>query len=128
MLNCSSQEQAGYLVKRERERLETELDNFFVIERDGSLIGCAALYPLNETVAEVAGGQYIPITMAIWVIIGCNVWNATLLTRHLVWPLTTVAAYWFQEQGFMPAQVSDLPDARQALYNYQRLKSTINRG
>ena len=27
-------EEAGYLVKRERERLENEVDNFYVIERD----------------------------------------------------------------------------------------------
>ena len=116
-------EQAGYLVKRERERLETELDNFFVIERDGSLIGCAALYPLNETVAEVACVAIHPDYQ------GGDLGDNLLqrLERHArsqgisrLAVLTTVAAHWFQEQGFMPAQVSDLPDARQALYNYQR--------
>ncbi len=34
--------------------------------------------------------------------------------------LTTRTAHWFLEQGFAPASVDDLPDARQALYNYQR--------
>ena len=34
--------------------------------------------------------------------------------------LTTRTAHWFLEQGFAPACVDDLPDARQALYNYQR--------
>ncbi|MBA4069872.1 MAG: amino-acid N-acetyltransferase, partial [Acinetobacter sp.] len=34
--------------------------------------------------------------------------------------LTTRTAHWFLEQGFEPASVDDLPDARQAFYNYQR--------
>ena len=34
--------------------------------------------------------------------------------------LTTRTAHWFLEQGFSPASVDELPDARQALYNYQR--------
>lgn len=34
--------------------------------------------------------------------------------------LTTRTAHWFVEHGFEPASVDDLPNARQALYNYQR--------
>jgi amino-acid N-acetyltransferase len=34
--------------------------------------------------------------------------------------LTTRTAHWFIEQGFEPASVNTLPDARQAMYNYQR--------
>ena len=47
-------EQAGILVRRSREVLETEIDQFTLIERDGMLIGCAALYPLDEQSAELA--------------------------------------------------------------------------
>ena len=35
----------GTLVKRSRELLERELGNFQVVEHDGVLLGCAALYP-----------------------------------------------------------------------------------
>src|SRR6185295_15318265 len=35
----------GTLVKRSRELLESEIGNFFVVEHDGVIVGCAALYP-----------------------------------------------------------------------------------
>ncbi|MCB1809269.1 MAG: amino-acid N-acetyltransferase, partial [Candidatus Competibacteraceae bacterium] len=41
-------EDAGILVRRSRERLEMEIDRFVVLERDNSIIGCAALYPFAE--------------------------------------------------------------------------------
>ena len=34
--------------------------------------------------------------------------------------LTTQTAHWFLEHGFKPAEISDLPVAKQELYNYQR--------
>ena len=43
-------EAQGKLVKRSRERLELEIHNFTVIERDGHIIGCAALYPDRKSV------------------------------------------------------------------------------
>ena len=121
-------EEAGYLVKRERERLENEVDNFYVIERDSSLIGCAALYPLSSDSAEIACVAVHPDYQGGD--LGDN------LLRHLerqarsqglkqLAVLTTVAEHWFQEQGFTPAQVSDLPDSRQALYNYQRASKVL---
>ncbi len=41
-------EEAGVLVRRSREYIETEIGQFIVIERDGAIIGCAALYPFTE--------------------------------------------------------------------------------
>ncbi|HEX9803891.1 MAG TPA: amino-acid N-acetyltransferase, partial [Gammaproteobacteria bacterium] len=41
-------EQEGVLVRRERERLEMEIDYFTVVERDCTIIACAALYPFSE--------------------------------------------------------------------------------
>ncbi|EGG98657.1 N-acetylglutamate synthase [gamma proteobacterium IMCC2047] len=40
-----TQEEKGVLVRRSRERLESEIEQFTVIERDDTIIGCAALYP-----------------------------------------------------------------------------------
>ena len=34
--------------------------------------------------------------------------------------LTTQTAHWFRERGFEPARLTDLPMAKQVLYNYQR--------
>jgi amino-acid N-acetyltransferase len=38
----------GTLVKRSRELLEAEIGNFLVVEHDGVIVGCAALYPFKE--------------------------------------------------------------------------------
>ena len=42
----------GSLVKRGRELLEMEIDRFSVIEHDGLIVGCAALYPYPQAKAR----------------------------------------------------------------------------
>src|SRR4029078_11267404 len=39
-------EEQGVLVRRSRERLESEIERFIVAEYDNHIIGCAALYPV----------------------------------------------------------------------------------
>jgi len=39
-------EAEGTLVKRSRELLEAEIGNFLVVDHDGTIVGCAALYPI----------------------------------------------------------------------------------
>jgi len=41
-------EEDGTLVRRGRELLEREITRFSVIEHDGVIVGCAALYPFNS--------------------------------------------------------------------------------
>ena len=48
-------EAEGILVRRPRELLEMEIGRFSVLEYDGAIIGCAALYPFpDENTAELA--------------------------------------------------------------------------
>ena len=47
-------EEQGVLVRHSQERLEQEIEFYNVIERDGTILGCAALYPLDAQSAEVA--------------------------------------------------------------------------
>ena len=48
-------EEQGVLVRRSREQLEQEIGKFTIIEKDGLIIGCAALYPYpEERKAEMA--------------------------------------------------------------------------
>ena len=53
-------ENEGVLVRRGRERIEMEIDHFYVIEHDNRTIGCAAIYPFvdaekpNNSMAEFA--------------------------------------------------------------------------
>ena len=117
-------EEDGVLVRRSRERLETEIGYFTVMERDGSVIACGALYPYTtESVGELACFVVHPDYR--------NTGRGeALLTKieqgakkqkiRRLFVLTTHTAHWFQERGFKAADIKDLPVARQALYNYQR--------
>src|SRR5690606_34695865 len=50
-------EEEGILVYRSRERLESEIGRFAVIERDGMILACAALYPIPTTGNELRSAE-----------------------------------------------------------------------
>lgn len=117
-------EAQGMLVKRSRELLETEISQFTVIERDGMVIACAALYPYpEESMAEIAcvathsdyrgqdRGERLLEALEI---------QARKQQIKEVFVLTTQTAHWFQEQGFELADRAELPEKKQLLYNLQR--------
>ena len=116
-------EEAGVLVRRSRELLETELHRFYVIERDGLITACAALYPYSDTDAELACVAVHPDYRG-------SHRGARLLQQieaeaqkrryQQLFVLTTQAAHWFIEHGFAEGSVAQLPAERQRLYNYQR--------
>ncbi|MFZ5723690.1 MAG: amino-acid N-acetyltransferase [Pseudomonadota bacterium] len=116
-------EEAGVLVKRAREQLETEIRFFHVIERDGSIIGCAALYPLADRAGELAcvavHADYQRAGRAAWLLEEIEKRARTQgMTR--LYTLTTQTAHFFQEQGFAASAPGDLPEPKKSLYNLQR--------
>jgi len=124
-------EEKGVLVRRSRERLESEIERFTVIERDDSIIGCAALYPFeDEQSAELACVVVHPDYQQ------ANRGEQLLeqvieqarqqgLKRLLV--LTTQTAHWFIERGFVKTSVDSLPESKRSLYNWQRNSSVFER-
>ncbi len=116
-------EEKGVLIKRSREQLELEIDQFSVIERDGKIIGCAALYPVNKEIGELAclaihpeytgGGRGDKLLKQI-----SKVAKEKQLNQLLV--LTTQSVDWFKERGFGLGEIGDLPEQKKALYNFQR--------
>ena len=46
--------------------------------------------------------------------------RARRLRLQSLYVLTTRTAHWFLERGFRTATIADLPQQKQALYNYQR--------
>ncbi|MCW8917415.1 MAG: amino-acid N-acetyltransferase [Gammaproteobacteria bacterium] len=117
-------ENEGVLVRRSRERLETEIDHFTVVERDGTIIGCAALYPFTEegfgelaclAVRDEYRKEGRGDTLLDYITLQAR-------ARHInrLFVLTTRTAHWFQERGFEAAPIDELPVARQQLYNLQR--------
>jgi amino-acid N-acetyltransferase len=117
-------EAAGVLLKRSRELLETEIGRFRILERDGRIIACAALYPFPEQqCAELAcivsHPDYRGEQRAQQLL---KELEGEALAQGLteVFVLTTQTAHWFMEQGFEAAALESLPPRRQALYNLQR--------
>lgn len=122
-------EAEGVLVRRPRELLEREIDRFVVAEHDGAVIGCAALYPFpNAASGELACLAVHPdfqrdgYGAAIAAEIEQRA-QAAGLKRLFV--LTTKSAHWFVERGYVKASIDDLPDEKQALYNYQRKSEVL---
>jgi amino-acid N-acetyltransferase len=123
-------EEQGVLVRRSRERLESEIERFVVAEYDNHIIGCAGLYAFpEERVGELAALAVHPDfrregygEALLKEIEG----RARKLRLTSLFVLTTKTAHWFLERGFRTGTIAELPQQKQALYNYQR-KSLVYR-
>ncbi len=101
-----------------------EIDRFSVLEHDGVIIGCAALYPFPK---DSAGEVACLVVQPDYRNGGCG----DMLLKHVekqahehgmkrLFVLTTRAAHWFNERGFKEMGIEQLPKEKQSLYNYQR--------
>ncbi len=119
----------GTLVFRGRELIEREIDYFSVIEHDGVIFGCAALYPFaSDKMAEMACLTVTPDVQAQG--------DGERLLKHIetrarlaglnrLFVLTTRTSHWFIKRGFRTASVDDLPKDRQHMYNWQRKSQVL---
>ncbi|HEY1181017.1 MAG TPA: amino-acid N-acetyltransferase [Rhodocyclaceae bacterium] len=119
----------GTLVKRGRERLEMEITRFSLLDHDGVIVGCAALYPFTkDKMAELACLVVMPEYQRLG--------YGELLRKHIetkakrmklkrVFLLTTRTAQWFTERGFAEESLESLPSQRRELYNYQRKSKVL---
>ncbi|MCB1665101.1 MAG: amino-acid N-acetyltransferase [Pseudomonadales bacterium] len=116
-------EEAGVLVHRSRELLEAEIGFFFVIEREGMIIACAALYPLDEQCGEIAciaiHRNYQDTGRGKDLLVALEA-HAKRSGLSKVIVLTTQTTHWFLEKGFTPIEISELPEKKKKMYNYQR--------
>jgi amino-acid N-acetyltransferase len=117
-------EAEGILVKRNRALLESEIGRFVVIEHDGIVIACAALYPFpDEQAGELAGlavrSDFRNQGAGDRLLKEIEARARRMKLKRLV-VLTTRAEHWFVERGFIEADVNALPAPKRALYNYQR--------
>lgn len=117
-------EAEGVLVKRSRELLEVEIDQFFVLKKEDVIVACAALYPYPDAkMGEVAcvaihpdyrkgnrGGRLMAELES----------EAKQQQLNAIFVLTTVSGHWFQEQGFIEQSMDKLPEGKQKMYNFQR--------
>ena len=104
--------------------LEDDIDRFTVVERDGMVVACGAIYAYaEEKIAEIAcivvhpnyriGGR--GDELLAYLEQRCR---GEDLDRVFV--LTTQTSHWFAERGFAPCKIDDLPAERRPHYNSER--------
>jgi len=117
-------EEQGILIRRPQEMLENDIDKFTVIERDGMLVACAALYAYPEdSIAELAclvvhpdyrtsgrGAQLLQYLER----------QCEALGLRLLFVLTTQTSHWFREHGFDNCESNELPESRRSHYDQGR--------
>jgi amino-acid N-acetyltransferase len=117
-------ERDGTLVRRERTEIERDIGYYSVVEHDGIIFGCAALYPYPEArTAEMAALTVSPLSQG-------QGDGERLLKRieqraradglDSIFVLTTRTMHWFIKRGFSPVDPEWLPDARKRKYNWDR--------
>jgi len=106
-------EDDGILVRRSRELLEQEIGHFTVMEIDGTIISCAALYPFVqsntvELACMVTHPDYQGKGKAAKLLSHIEK-QAVKLKMTQLFVLTTQTAHWFLEQGFAESCLEILP-------------------
>ncbi len=117
-------EQQGILAKRSREKIEMEIADYIIIERDGLIIGCTALHAHERdrfgAIACLAvhpdyrggarGNRMLDHVLR----------KARQIALKKLFVLSTQTMHWFIERGFRSSEFSQLPDPLKTLYNPQR--------
>lgn len=117
-------ETQGILVPRSREKLENEINDYYLFLRDDTVVACAALHLYDNTdFAELAclvvhpnyqhsgKGEELFATMQN---------EAARAGVSNIFVLTTQAEHWFMEQGFVEANLESLPLKKQQMFNLKR--------
>ncbi len=122
-------ENEGVLVRRSRERLEQEVEQFLLDELDGRIVGCVALYPLGDArSAEMACLAVDPDFRRAGrgdALLAAVEHAAREQGLEQLFVLTTRTAHWFIERGFELRAPDDLPAPRKALFNWQRRSKVL---
>ncbi len=128
-------ESEGVLVRRGRERIEMEINHFYVMEHDNRVIGCAALYPFAKEANKPQQAEFACLAIDTAYRGGghgdklfyyCE-GEARALGFTSLFCLTTHTEHWFLERGFIEQSVDNLPTERQMLYNFQRKSKVFSK-
>ena len=117
-------EQQGILAKRSREKIEMEIADYIIIERDGLVIGCTALHPNQADqygwIACLAvHPDYRGSARGDRLINYVHSKAKQLALKHL-FVLSTQTMHWFIERGYLSSNINNLPEALKLNYNPQR--------
>jgi amino-acid N-acetyltransferase len=122
-------ERDGTLVRRERTEIERDIANYTVIEHDGIIFGCAALYPYPEArTGEMAALTVSPQSQSQGDgerILKRVEQRAKAKGLDSIFVLTTRTMHWFIKRGFAPVDPDWLPEARKRKYNWDRRSQVL---
>ncbi len=122
-------ENDGTLVKRSRNEIERDIGHYTVIEHDGVIFGCAALYPYPEAHT----GEMAALTISPQVqsqgdgerILKRVEQRARAMGLQSIFVLTTRTMHWFIKRGFQSVDPDWLPEARKRKYNWDRRSQVL---
>ncbi len=117
-------ERDGTLVKRDRTEIERDVANYTVIEHDGVIFACAALYPYPEArTGEMAALTVSPQSQGQGdgeKVLKRIEQRARAMGLDSIFVLTTRTMHWFLKRGFAQVDPDWLPEARKRKYNWDR--------
>jgi amino-acid N-acetyltransferase len=122
-------EKDGTLVKRSRTEIERDADNYSIIEHDGVIFACAALYPYPEAkTAEMAALTVSPQVQGNGDgerVLKRIEYRAKAAGLDSIFVLTTRTTHWFLKRGFKSVDPDWLPEARKRKYNWDRKSQVL---
>ena len=122
-------ENDGTLVKRSRTEIERDAGNYTIIEHDGVIFACAALYPYPEArTAEMAALTVSPEVQGQGDgerVLKRIEQRAKAAGLDSIFVLTTRTMHWFIKRGFSQVDPEWLPEARKRKYNWDRKSQVL---
>ncbi len=122
-------ENDGTLVKRSRTEIERDADLYTVLEHDGVIFACAALYPYPEAkTGEMAALTVSPQSQGQGdgeKVLKRIEQRARAMGMQSIFVLTTRTMHWFLKRGFEVVDPDWLPEARKRKYNWDRKSQVL---
>ena len=122
-------EKDGTLVKRSPTEIERDANNYSIIEHDGVIFACAALYPYPESkTAEMAALTVSPNVQGQGDgerVLKRIEQRAKAAGLDSIFVLTTRTMHWFIKRGFKQVDPDRLPEARKRKYNWDRKSQVL---
>ena len=122
-------EKDGTLVKRDRTEIERDIDHYTIIDHDGVIFACAALYPYPEArTAEMAALTVSPHSQGQGdgeKVLKRIEQRARAMGLKSIFVLTTRTMHWFIKRGFVQVDPDWLPEARKRKYNWDRRSQVL---
>jgi amino-acid N-acetyltransferase len=122
-------EKDGTLVKRDRTEIERDIDHYTIIDHDGVIFACAALYPYPEAkTAEMAALTVSPQSQGQGdgeKVLKRVEQRARAMGLKSIFVLTTRTMHWFIKRGFVQVDPDWLPEARKRKYNWDRKSQVL---